>query len=80
MKVDEIKQYLNARYIGPLEVIWRILSFEEYPPVLTLQIHLPNQQFIAFNADISSFDLLQRATSTKTILIAFFDYNSQYTT
>ena len=81
-EVDEIKQYLGARYIGPSEAIWRILSFdlhEEYPPVLALQVHLPNHQFIAFNADTSSFDLLQRAASTKTTLMAFFDYNSQHT-
>lgn len=81
-EVDEIKQYLNARYIGLPEAIWRILSFdlhEEYPPVLALQIHLPNQQFVAFNAKTLSFDRLQRAASIKTTLMAFFDYNSQHT-
>ena len=80
-EVDEIKQYLNACYIGSSEAIWRILSFdlhEEYSLVLALQVYLPNQQFVAFNTDTLSFDLPQCAASTKTTLMAFFDYNSQH--
>ena len=44
-EVNEIKQYLNARYIGPSEAIWRILNFdlhEESHPIVALQAHLSN--------------------------------------
>lgn len=81
-QIYEVKQYLNAHYVGPCEAIWRILSFdlhEESPSVLALQIHLPNHQFIVFNTDTSSFDLLEHAPSIKIILMTFFDYNSRHT-
>lgn len=44
MEKDEVIQYLQGRYIGPTETMWRILKFstpEEFPPVKQLVIHLP---------------------------------------
>ena len=44
---DEIKQYLDARYVGSIEACWRIFRFvmhKEWPNVVRLQVHLPNQQ------------------------------------
>ena len=48
---DEIKRYLNGRYIGPTEAIWRIFEFkvhEGLPSVTHLAIHLPGEQAIYF--------------------------------
>ncbi|GJZ86190.1 ATP-dependent DNA helicase PIF1-like protein [Tanacetum coccineum] len=45
--VDEIKNYLNYRYLAPCEAVWRIFSFDihhSYPLVLKLNFHLQNQQ------------------------------------
>nr|GEV52693.1 hypothetical protein [Tanacetum cinerariifolium] len=44
--VDEIKNYLNCRYLAPCEAVWRILSFDihyAYPSVMKLNFYLPNQ-------------------------------------
>nr|GEX18439.1 hypothetical protein [Tanacetum cinerariifolium] len=45
--VDEIKNYLNYRYLAPCKAVWRIFSFDihhSYPSVMKLNFHLQNQQ------------------------------------
>ncbi|GJZ06286.1 ATP-dependent DNA helicase PIF1-like protein [Tanacetum coccineum] len=45
--VDEIKNYLNCRYLAPCKAVWRIFSFDihhSYLSVMKLNFHLPNQQ------------------------------------
>ncbi|XP_052172243.1 uncharacterized protein LOC127788170 [Diospyros lotus] len=42
--INEIQQYLDARYIGPLEAAWRIFGHPlhaEMPTVVRLALHLP---------------------------------------
>ncbi|GJX19647.1 DNA helicase [Tanacetum coccineum] len=49
--IDEIKNYIEARYIGPHEACWRILDFPIHyrnPPIQTLAVHLENMQQITF--------------------------------
>ena len=39
--IDEIKTYVDGRYIGAPEAMWRILHFivhEQFPPVVRLQV------------------------------------------
>jgi hypothetical protein len=41
---DEITQYLQARYIGPIEAFWYLFEYpiyQEFLPVQYLAIHLP---------------------------------------
>ncbi|XP_053968413.1 uncharacterized protein LOC128869838 [Anastrepha ludens] len=50
-RIDEIINYLNGRYVGSTEAMWRIY---EYPmhyqshSIIRLDIHLPNTQNIVF--------------------------------
>jgi hypothetical protein len=51
--VDEITDYKEARWVGPLEAMWRIYGFDLHhchPPVLALQCHLPGQHMVSFHA------------------------------
>ncbi|GKA57730.1 DNA helicase [Tanacetum coccineum] len=51
IRIDEIKNYVEARYIGPHEACWRILDFPIHyrnPPVQTLAVHLENMQQLKF--------------------------------
>ena len=44
---DEIREFLDARYVGSVEACWQIFKFamhKEWPNVVRLQVHLPNQQ------------------------------------
>ena len=49
---NEISQYLQGRYIGPSEAVWRLFEYpvhEEFPPVIQLAVHLPGQQPVYFD-------------------------------
>lgn len=46
---DEIKDFVETRYVGPVEACWRIFSkplFDKSHSITRLPIHLPNQQNI----------------------------------
>ncbi|WVZ79781.1 hypothetical protein U9M48_027319 [Paspalum notatum var. saurae] len=50
--VDEIKQYRDARWVTPPEALWRIYGFnlsQNSPPVMQLQLHLPNMHMVSFH-------------------------------
>ena len=52
--VDEISQYLDAKYVSSCEAAWRLYFFEvqdHSPSVMRLQVHLPNQQGVILNPD-----------------------------
>ena len=77
---DEIKRYLQGRYIGPTEAVWRLFEFSthgEEPAVMHLDLHLPNQQAIYFAEWENPAMLRQRMDSSITTLIAYFKYNSE---
>ncbi len=54
VKANEIKKYLDCRYVFPLEATWRIFKFdmhERFLAVERLQYHLANQQVVLFDDD-----------------------------
>ena len=54
--LDEIKLYLDSRYVSACEGIWRLLGFdmhEEFPNIVHLQVYLPQQQTVTWNAEIA---------------------------
>ena len=71
---DEIAQYLNTRYIGSCEAMWRLFQFkihESWPPVQALAVHLPGGQRVYFSQDQAA----QRARGPEpvTTLMGFFN-------
>lgn len=77
-EVDEIKQYIDGRYIGPSEGAWRIFHFDvhkQIPNVVCLQIHLPSQHMVAFDPNEDPATLLARAATERTSLTEFFNAN-----
>ena len=73
---DEIKSYINGRYISSTESDWKIRQYPIsyiYPPVKMLPFHLPEEQQIMFQP---GDDLEKRAkASEKTMLTEFFRLN-----
>ncbi|KAJ1699041.1 hypothetical protein LUZ63_007553 [Rhynchospora breviuscula] len=76
--VDEIRHYLDCRYLTPPEAIWRIFSFDvhySYPSVERLPVHLPSQNNIVFS-DFQELDEMANNDSFAfTKLIAWFELN-----
>ena len=78
---DEIKEYLDARYISAAESCWHIFEISmhaESPSVFRLPVHLENQQLIYYNADDDVDDVLGRETLKKTPLTEWFEANRRY--
>jgi len=48
---NEIEAFINLRYVGPSEAIWRILSFKMHDmshSVQFLSVHLPHEEIVTF--------------------------------
>lgn len=76
--VDEIKMYLDARYVSASESIWRIFHYKmhgRFPAVQRLAVHLPDQQSVTFREGEDLQCVVDRANSCKTTLTAWFQAN-----
>lgn len=55
-KNDEIKSYLNCRFVCPCKAVWRLLQFPIQSKSLyveRLQVHLPQHHNIIFSGNLS---------------------------
>ncbi|PWZ18654.1 ATP-dependent DNA helicase PIF1 [Zea mays] len=76
--VDEIKQYRDARWVTPPEALWRIYGFELSqisPPVMQLQLHLPNMHMVAFHERQMVKRVVNRPGADRSMLTAYFEAN-----
>lgn len=74
-QIDEIKNYLNGRYVGSTEAAWRIFEFPMHfqsHTIIRLHIHLPNRQNIYFRPGQEQ-QAIDNIKPSK--LIAFFTLN-----
>ncbi|GJT44740.1 hypothetical protein Tco_0953455 [Tanacetum coccineum] len=78
---DEIKNYLDARYISPHEACWRILEFQIHyrePAVQILYVHLQNMQRVIFKERDHLYSIVVNAQKKKTIT-EWLHYNEHNT-
>ncbi|GKB91149.1 hypothetical protein Tco_0963421 [Tanacetum coccineum] len=62
-EVDEIKNFLNCRYLAPCEAVWLLFSFDihySYPLVMKVNFHLLNQNEVTLRDSKNLLALLQR--------------------
>ncbi|CAN1332160.1 ATP-dependent DNA helicase PIF1 [Linum perenne] len=77
---NEIKAFLDCRYLAAAEACWRIFKFDihhHYPPVLRMNFHLPGQQYMVYEEDQSIEDVLAMHENRRTMLEAWMDINKQ---
>jgi hypothetical protein len=77
--INEVREYRDARFISPPEAVWRIYSFnlsEMSPPVLQLQVHLPNMHIVRYKDSDSLENVISSESSSKTMLTEYFRMNS----
>ncbi|XP_004308422.1 PREDICTED: uncharacterized protein LOC101310942 [Fragaria vesca subsp. vesca] len=75
---DEIRQFVNARWVCAPEALWKIFKFalnKVYPTVERLQIHLPNMQQVTFNVERTVEDILEDDRPKMSMLTEFFTLN-----
>src|SRR5258705_3550688 len=75
--VNEIRNFVDARYVSAPEAIWRIFAFQmqrESHTFVRLQIHLPNEHTVVF-AHHHEDEALQENESKSDSLIEWFRLN-----
>lgn len=75
---DEIKAYLNCRFICPYEAVWRLFQFPIHsrnPPVERLQVHLPSEHNIVYSGNESLLNVMKRPGVHRTMLTEWFECN-----
>ncbi|GJV93168.1 DNA helicase [Tanacetum coccineum] len=78
--IDEIKNYLDARYVSPHEACWRIFEFEIHyrePAVQILAVHLQNMQRVVFRETDQLDSLVLNSHKKKTTLTEWLYYNEK---
>ncbi|XP_074321416.1 uncharacterized protein LOC141657922 [Silene latifolia] len=78
--VDEIQQFQSGRWVSPCEAAWRIFGFDLFeiqPPVMPLQVHLPNMQTLCLRPNENLASVLANDKRTRTPLTEFFRESAQ---
>ena len=73
---DEVKQFLDARYVGPPEAAWRIFSFPMHKKshhIERLAVHVPNMETVCYAEGGEREAAQERKAST---LMAWFELNT----
>jgi hypothetical protein len=80
VEANEIKKYLDCRYVSTSEVAWRIFKFdmhERFLIVECLQYHLPNQQMVLFDDDDDVQEVAARSAISRMMLTEWFKTNQE---
>jgi hypothetical protein len=78
---NEVKEYLDARFICPYDSCWRIFGFEihqHFPPVERLPVHLPNENYITYHANANMSQILSQEFLRRTMLTEWFVANQRH--
>ena len=76
--VNEIKEYLDCRYICEQDACWRIFGYDihrHHPAVERMPVHLPNENFITFSARARMDRVVSEEFLKKTMLTEWFTCN-----
>lgn len=75
---DEVKEHLDARYVGPQEACWKLFGFPlsaRSHSVERLAVHLPRKNFMTFRkGKLKSMDMDKAARTT---LTEYFELNKE---
>ena len=77
---DEVKNYIDSRYVGPVEAAYRILSKElqdESHSIVRLPIHLPNEQRIYIPENPDEATIAINMDNSSSMLLDYFKLNME---
>jgi hypothetical protein len=76
--INEVKEYLDCRYICEQDACWRIFGYDihrHYPAVERMPVHLPNENFVTFKAKAKVGRLVDTEFLKRTMLTQWFVCN-----
>jgi len=77
---EKIQDFIEARYVVPVEACWRILSKtlqEKSHAIIRLPVHLPNEHSIIIDENINN-DAMRSAIERVTMLLDYYYYIIYY--
>ena len=78
---DEIKAYLERRYVSTSEASWRLFSFrmhEGSPSITCLAMHEPGMHQVMYNDSANIFETINSEQNQKTTFTEYFQANIDY--
>ncbi|UYV81777.1 hypothetical protein LAZ67_20002341 [Cordylochernes scorpioides] len=78
IKYNEIKTYLNSRYVCAPESMYRIFGFDLYSKshkIERLPVHLEDMHSLVFEEQDDILEVINRPNNKKSMLTAYFDLN-----
>lgn len=78
---NEVKEYLDCRYICEHDACWRIFGFDihrHFPPVQRLSVHLENENNITYDENANMTNILSEEFLRRTTLTQWFVANQMY--
>ncbi|RFU23627.1 hypothetical protein B7463_g12712, partial [Scytalidium lignicola] len=78
---DEIQQYVQARYVSPIEAFAHLMEYkthQEWPSVTRLLVHLQGEHTVRFHDDMGPDAIANQLEVQNSKLMAFFKYNSEH--
>jgi len=76
---DEIKDFIEARYVGSVEAYWRIVNKtlqKKSHAIIRLPVHLPNEQNVIISNHLNEQNL-QSVLERITMLMDYFELNKR---
>lgn len=77
---DEIKKFVDMRYVTPQEAFWRLFEYDLFGMTHTIRrlaIHLPDEQVICYNEGDNLQEIVEEAEKKHSTLTAFFELNKK---
>jgi hypothetical protein len=78
---DEVREYLDARYICPFDSCWWVFGFEihrHFPAVKRMPVHLPDENYVTYNTKADMAQVVSQEFLHRTMLIEWFVTNQRY--
>ncbi|XP_050915713.1 uncharacterized protein LOC127130792 [Lathyrus oleraceus] len=79
--IDEIKQYIDCRYVSPSEASWRIFSFPIHgrkPAVERMYFHCEGQNSVYYTDFDRINTVLEKPSVTESMFTSWFEANCKY--
>ena len=79
--INEVKEYLDCRYICEQDACWRIFGYDihrHHPAVERMPVHLPNENFVSFSARTKMEKLVSAEFLRRTMLTQWFKCNAVF--
>ncbi|KAJ1262208.1 hypothetical protein BS78_09G089200 [Paspalum vaginatum] len=76
--INEVKEYLDCRYICEHDAYWRVFGFDihrHYPAVERMHVHLLGENFITYDAKQNMAEVLSEEFLRRTMLTQWFIAN-----